>query len=329
MMSFGLPELVLFEGGSLLALLRMRQPAARLVLVWSGGVWLFFLYFNVLHQWHPFSFRYYVLVAPWLAIVAAWGIEQIRRPWRTVTWVLVGLCTLDVGWRITIQTHQGGWQSVMHPERTLGYHIAHGWREWSQQLDHPDQGFLLGLPDDRPLAAFYRQVPGRIIRYSTPASHARAMTAEDFVPKTGGWAIVPASLFMGREGQVAASSWLFQGDENNPYSVVAYRRLAPGEKPRAFFYRRHWNSRDNRLWQELLIKTFSDASVRLTAENPTAIDRAFTWATPLAQGGGTIPANGQVELVMPAPVNAVIEVRLGFDDGAAFAQSKPVISLRD
>jgi len=46
-------------------------------------VWIFFLYFNYLHQWHPFAFRYYVLAAPWIAIVAAWGIEQAVAGWRS------------------------------------------------------------------------------------------------------------------------------------------------------------------------------------------------------------------------------------------------------
>lgn len=327
MTAFGLPVLLLFAGGSLLALVRVRQPSARLVFVWGCGVWMFFLTFNVLHQWHPFSFRYYVLVAPWVAIVAAWGVEQIRETWRNVVWSVVVLCTLDVGWRITVQTHQGGWQSVVHPERTIGYHVAHGWREWARQLDHPDQGLRLSLADDRPLAAFYRQSPGRTVQVVPAATLASAATAEEFVRAAEGWAIVPAARFIGQEGQVAASSWLFHGDENDPYSVVAYRRLAPGEKPRPFLYRQRWNAPGNGLWQELLIKTFREGRVRLTVENPTAAARHYTWATPVAQGGGVIPANDRTELIVPVPLDTVAEVRLGFDEGTALAQTKPVVTL--
>ena len=325
--SFGVIPILLFFAGTLIAGFYATREPARIILVWSAGILIFFLYFNVLHQWHPFSFRYYVLAAPWIAVVSAWGIEQLKGYWRPAVWTVVIAATLSVAWRITLWTHQGGIQTVIHPERTIGAKVVHDWRLWSQSLLPKESPLMLALPDDRPLAAFYRQETPRNVQFLS-VNEDDPSTAEALVRGQKGWLIVPAAKLLGREGRVRAKTWLFDGDEFHPCSLAAYHALEAGEQPTPFFYRQRWAHHDHALQQELLVKMFGAGDLRLTIENPTSTASPFTWSTPLARGTETLPPKTTIELTLPVPTDAVAEVRLRFSNDFSAINEKPIIKLR-
>lgn len=308
--SFGVVTCFAFLGASLLALSR-RRSGGRLILVWSAGVAAFILFFYAMQQWHPFGFRYFVLVAPWIAVVAAWGIEQLVAPWRLAAWVLATAAALDVGWHVTVRTHQAGWQSVVRPERYAGYLAEQGWREWSGRLDRADEPLRLALPEERPIAAFYRQWPRRPVAFKASLGEG-AVTAEEFVQGGRGWVIVPASRFLGREGRVAASIWLFDGDESSAYSVAAYRTLDAGEKQQPMFYRWRRTTAGGTVAYDLLARAGGEAAVRLVLGNPSAQARGFSWASPLARASGTLAAGGRAVVSVPVPADAVAQVTVSF-----------------
>ncbi len=326
--SFGVVTLLLFSAGTLIALARWRQERGHLILVWSAGVVTFLFFFHAMQQWHPYGFRYFVLVAPWVAIVAAWGIEQLVGRWRFLVWTLVAAAALDVGWRVTTHVHQGGWKTVARPERSLGYFVAAGWRDWSQHLDRAGEPFCLALPEERPLAAFYRQWPPRKVIFKSDSGNGAA-TAEDFVRGNSGWVIVPAARFLGREGRVAASVWLFAGDENNNFSLAAYRTLGAGEKPRPIFYRQQRVTLEKSVTFELLVKPVSGEAVRLALANPAKSARGFVWLTPLAQNRGSLAAGERIVVEMPLPADAVGEIRIVFTplDGQAIKIDPPTVEI--
>lgn len=303
---FGVVALGLFTFGTVAALRRWREEPARLTLVWSAGTVTFLLFFHVMQQWHPFGFRYFVLVGPWIAVVGAWGVEQLRGRVRIAAWALLILASAAVCWRVTAQTHQIGWQTVIHPERSLGSYVTQRWTTWSRSLDHADTPFVLALPEERPVGAFYRQAPSRAVRY-VPEPGAQVATAEDFVRGKGGWVIVSASRFLGREGHVAASVWLHEGDPASPFSVAAFRQLGRDEKPRPVVYlNKHATSGDTTTF-DLLIKTFGAESVPLVLTNPAARDLRYVISTPLGSDSGALAAGARLTL---APALAEGEVSM-------------------
>lgn len=312
--SFGGVPLLLLSLGSLLAVIAWRRESGRLVAVWSAGVVIFLLFFNFMQQWHPFAFRYFVLVAPWVAVVGAWGIEQLGRRWRWVVWTLVTLGAVDVTWRVTLWVHQGGWKSVVHPEGSMGYFVAAGWREWSQQLDRSEARFCLALPEERPISAFYRQEPWREVVFR-PEPGRDVATAEEFVRGEPGWVIVPAVRFLGREGRVATSVWLFAGEEGSLFSVAAYRSLGAGEEPPPVLYRKRRTVAGGAVSYDLLAKAGNAAPIRFALTNPGKLACGYVWASPLAQGRGRLAAGERtvVELKLPEGVG---EVKFVFDAAA-------------
>jgi len=325
--SFGAVTLLLFLSSTLAAALGAGRESAKLMLTWSGGVWMFFLYFNFLHQWHPFSFRYYVIAAPWIAVVSAWGIQQVQGYWRTALWIVVVLASSNILWRVTVRTHQGGLQTIIHPERTIGSSVADGWRRWSENLLPPGSPLTIALPDDRPLAAFYRQAIPRHVQYLSIGENERT-TVEEILRGTDGWLIVPCVKMLGREGRVRAKTWLFNGDEFHPCSLVAYHALDPGERPVPFLYRQRWVQNNHSNTHELLVKTFDESSLELILENPSEASFPFTWSTPLAQGRETLPPKTKIALAIPVAPQSVVEVRLRFSDDPSFINARPIITLR-
>jgi hypothetical protein len=314
--SFGAVTAALFLAGTVLALVGWRRGAGagRLIVVWSAGVVVFLLFFHAMQQWHHFAFRYFVLAAPWVAIVAAWGIEQWGRTARCFLWSVVMLGALNVGWHVTTQTHQAGWRTVKQPERSLGYFAAAGWREWSQQLDHAGVPLTLALPEERPIAAFYRQRMARDVLFKADGADPQ-VSAEEFVRGAPGWVVVPASRFIGREGRVAAGVWLLGGDETNAFSVAAYRTLAAGEKPAPIFYRQRRTTTGAAVTHDLLVKTVGEGAIRVQLGNPLARALGYAWSTPLAQKRGTLAAGERLVVELPLPPEAVGEVKIVFETG--------------
>ena len=132
--SFGIVAFVLFVAGSLAALVRWNRGGMQ-VAGWSAGVVAFLLFFHAMQQWHPYAFRYFVLAAPWVAVVSAWGIEQLRGTARVAVWVLVLAASAEVCWSVTTRTHQSGLRAVTRPERSLTYFVSDGWGRWSDGLE--------------------------------------------------------------------------------------------------------------------------------------------------------------------------------------------------
>jgi hypothetical protein len=326
--SFGTVTLLIFSAGSLIALAQWRLSKGRLILVWISGVVMFLLFLDVMQSWSPFEFRYFVLVSPWVAIVAAWGIEQVGRQWRLMAWMLVVAGTLDISWYETAYARETGWQSIARPENLVAYFAAMRWREWSQDLDHARDPLLLALPEERPLAAFYRQWPRRVVTFKPDPGNSVA-TAEDFVRGEKGWVIVPAARFLGREGHVAAKVILCDGDEKNPFSIAAYRTLDAGEKPLSIVYRQRRMATEKSVTYDLLVKTVSGVALRLALDNPGKNACGYAWATPLAQKRGVLAAGSHVIVEMPMPMNAVGEVQIAFVslDGPRWGPNSPTVEI--
>ena len=327
--SFGTVSLLLFMLAATIACVQWRRNDSRLVLVWSAGLTVSLLFFEAMQQWHPFAFRYFVLAGPWIAVCAAWGIEQLGRL-RRFFWTLAILGTATVGWNVTTHTHSAGWRAVVQPERSLGYFVASNWRDWSQSLDSTDAPLSIALPDERPLAAFYRQSPLRVVHLK-PEPASTVTTAEKFIGNTPGWNVVAATRFLGREGNVRASVWLNHGNEADPYSVAAYRRLRPGEKAEPVVYRqqRRWSA--GSVSDDILVKTWDSAAVRFSLSNPSNQDSHYQITTPTGINSGILRAKENIVASVSLQPNAVCEIIFSFtqDPGPSSTDAPRVEILSD
>jgi hypothetical protein len=311
MIASGIVPLLLFAFGTLVALTQWRCQAAQLILVWSGGVIIFLLFFSVMQQWHPFAYRYFVLVSPWVAITGAWGIQSLGRRFRAVIWALVTVATLDVGWWITTHADQSGWKAVAQPNSVSGFYLSRLWREWSQQLDRTGEPFRLALPARQPIVAFYRQWPPREVTFK-PGPGESVGTAEDFVRGESGWVIVPAFQFLGREGKVAGSTMLVESDESS-YSVAAFRPLAAGEKPQSLVYWLRRKANKLSVTYDVMVKTVPDQVIHVELSNPAKSTYEYVWRTPTEEGKGVIAGGGSVSLEPPFPSDGVGRVMIVFN----------------
>ncbi|MBI3885995.1 MAG: hypothetical protein HY302_09745, partial [Opitutae bacterium] len=317
--SFGVVPLGFFWLGVWMAARRWRRGGtARLVAVWAAGLLAFLVFFHGMQRWHPFGFRYFVLMAPWLAVVAAWGIEQQQRGWRPWLWGLAAWATVSVAWLQNVQTAQAGWRAATAPERSLTYHVYRGWRNWWSGLPPAGGGLTVALPANRPLAAFFRG--DRAPRLGlAPVPAARFRTAEEFSRSNGGgWIIVPAARFLGREGAVQGRVWLDGGEEAGLFSLAAYRLLQPGESPEVLCYRRQRSAGPEGVSVSLLVKIWTAAEVPLALHNAGSAAWRYECLSPAGRQVGVIPAHARIELRL-ALAAAVSEVIVRFAPVAAGA----------
>ncbi|HVS51769.1 MAG TPA: glycosyltransferase family 39 protein [Opitutaceae bacterium] len=328
--SCGVLAAILFLVGIVVALRRRRgrgereDPAAPLVLVWSAGLIAFVVFLSAIQQWHGYGFRFLVLAAPWMAVVGAWGVEQLRRGWRVASWSLALAASASTAWFVLGHTHQIGWRAIVQPERSLGYFVFENWRAWSRTLAPETEPLRVALPMNVPLAAFYRQPNARALAL---APEPVAPTAEAATPADGGWLVVTASRFVGREGDVAARAWLFRGDETSPFSVVAYRRRRAGEKSAPLFYRNIVTAAGGETTFDLWVKTWTAEPTRFRLINPAPTRRAYVLFTPLGRSEGSIDAGASVALVLPLPENSVSAMKLVVGAPADPAAAAPRFEL--
>lgn len=309
--SFGALTLTFFALGGITALVASRRTGARLVAVWGAGVVVFLVFFHAMQQWHPYGFRYFVLVAPWLAVVAAWWLDGLPRPLRLVLWGIAGLNCAVIAWSGTMRTFQSGWRAINEPEHARGYYVYRQWAGWSATLDGSAEALRVALPDRRPLAAFYRQ-PGQrptLLRHQPAAT---AGSAAEFAGAEEGWVIVPAAQFIGREGSVMARCWLFEGDEQSPFSLAAYRQRPAGEIPPPVLYRARPTFAGNEVRWDLLVKAWAQPAVRLRFRNPGPT--VWTYRISIAGGhtGGELPGGPPQMVTLQLPANEVSQVLVDF-----------------
>jgi hypothetical protein len=324
--AFGLVGTLLFVGGVLIAAVAGGRPGRGRILAWAAGLIVFFAFYSTMQQWHPFGFRYFVLVSPWVAIVGGWAIEQLPRLTRRIAWALVLVAAANVAIAVTANMPFGGWAAATHPERGTPYAVASRWRTWSETLNEAAPRFVIALPTDRPIAAFYRQTPPRAVALR-PEIPLNVPSAEAVVGGSDAWLIVPVSRFIGREGNVVARVSLFQGDESSPFSLAAYRAPRAGEVPAPVMYRHIVTQHGPTFVHDLLVKTWPNQSVHVTLAHPGG-PATYEIVTPagarrgsIATGPGTTvgaelepEAVSQVRIVIrnletePTPTDATVEI---------------------
>ena len=160
-----------------------------------------------------------------------------------------------------------------------------------------------------PLAAFYRQQPERRVE-PWRFSELDAAEAEQVVRDSGGWLIVPAARFRGKEGRVMARAWLYDGEADSPFSLVAYRALREGERPAPVLYGDRLVRTPGLVRREMQIRAWEP--VRIELLNPGSVACRFTLRTPRDVLDQEIGAGRRLWLEVVLPPDAVSAVSLEY-----------------
>ena len=326
--SFGVLAGGLFALGFFTALLRVRRKGAALVVVWGLGLGVFLCFFHAMQQWHPYGFRYFVLVAPWMAVVAAWWLQGLPRLAGGMLCGVAGLTVAAMTWSAVFDTYQSGWRAIGQPARARGYFAARQWAAWAAALDRPESAWRVALPDRRPIAAFYRGSAARVVQLQ-PVPDRAVDTAETCAGEAPGWVIVPAAQFIGREGRVRARTWLFEGAEDNPFSLAAYRVLGPGERPVPILYRQRLVQEGAEARWDLLVKVWTEREVALWIENPGAATCAYRIDTSAGRQEGEVAAGASQTVMVALSANAVSQIIVTFRSAAGRVAPVPRVTLAD
>gem|GEM_PF-798318 len=313
LVSCGVLAVVLFVGGLVVAAVRRnRDRGAAQVLIWAAGVVIYVLTQHAIVQWHQWAFRFMVLAAPWLAVVGAWGLGQLGRRMQIIVWTVVIGSAVQVFAGVQAQANQAAWQAITRPDRAFSHFLYGQWREWTGGLAPASAPLNVALPNNEPLAAFYRQPAERFVQLArVPDESFR--TAEQYLRGKPGWVVVPAARFMGHEGRVRGRAYRYFGqDGSSPYSLAAYRNLRPGEEPASMLYRSLHTAGKNCSTWDLLVRSWRETvSLRLHAPNDGA------WSFVIMMEGsrqiGRLAADETCAVSLRVPVDRVAKVRIDFE----------------
>ena len=156
-----------------------RKPGApRLIVAAAACTAGFLACFCALYQWWPSSFRFFSLIAPFLAVSAAWVLERLRPLARRLAWVVVAALSLSVGAEVYQGTANAGWQAIPPVGvRWLFYGDLLVERVVVSRLP---SGSAVGvaLPYNNVLAGFFWQRHRVTVRFVTEEAVGRAGNAE-------------------------------------------------------------------------------------------------------------------------------------------------------
>lgn len=304
--SCGMLAVMFFIAGTVFAGWRRRCEADWQIVIWSAGVVGYVLVEHAIVQWHQWAFRFAVLVAPWMAVAGAWAINGMTGRWRRMFWIVAIVSSVEVAARVQLQTRQAAWQSFIHPPSGLPQILYTQWRNWAGDLDPEGMPVKLALPINSPLGAFYRLNTGRTIKMEK-LSGLHQPSAETALGQKDEWLVVPVLLFMGREGNVAARTWLWPGDNNSMRSLAAYRRLRDGETPSPVIYRNVREPIADGMKRTLLVRSWNETlNVRL--HNPGKYSWRYEGQTSAGKNAGLLAPDQEITLVLKVSREYVSEV---------------------
>jgi hypothetical protein len=304
----GVLMVLLFAVGVAASLWRWRAPGATTITLWGAGVALYVVVQNALLQWHPWAFRYTILVAPWLAIVAAWLIESAPRGWRALLWLVTLASGGEILVEATFRADQVGWQAWQMPLHNAA--LAQGWRQWSEDLGADTPVLRIAQPGDRPLAWFFRLGPSISVHLESRAA-LPTTTAEAAVTGRTGWLVVPAKMYSGHEGQVMARTWLSRGNPEDDLSLAAYRALRPGENPAPVVYRNRTKPVSAGFRCDLALRSWQN-STRLEVVNPAESGWSYLIHSDAGETRGEVPVHGDIEVEVPTASDRLSELTVDF-----------------
>lgn len=223
----GWPLPLLAVAAGLAAFVWRGNPGAADVRWWLAGTALFVVTLHAVALWHPYLLRFLVLVAPWIAVLAAWGATSLTAWRRAAAWALLTVLAAGGLWQGVARTYQAGWPAVVAPGRAWSFVVFASWRAWARGLGPTDAPLHVALPVNRPLAAFLRLPENRPVRLH-PLETLRGKSAAEAVMDREGWLVVPAGFFAGRDEGVERKVWHYGNDPAHEFSLAAYRRAAPG-----------------------------------------------------------------------------------------------------
>lgn len=304
----GAAMILLFLAGVLWACLRPGTAGAADIRLGAAGVLLFVLIQHGLLQWHPWTFRYLVLLAPWLTIGAVWLLGQLPGFLRAVLWLVLLVAGAGTLVEFTGSADQVGWQA-WQTDRRQGA-LAQGWRSWARQVADDTPVLRLALPVDRPLAWFYRLDPPVRVRLAA-LSALPTGSAEAAVAGQEGWLIVPAQRYAGREGAVMASTWWYGAAADHDLRLAAYRPLRRGEIPVPVIYQSRTNAQPRAVRQEITLRSWQPR-IRLELANPTEDPWEYAITTAAGSTCGNLPARSDQLAEIAVSASGLAEVTVEF-----------------
>ncbi len=165
--SSGIIVVVMALAGSGIALgryFRNRDRSALLWLSFAVGIGGFLIFFSALFHWWPTSFRYFNLLAPWMAVLGMVPFHLLpsgrMRAGCAILWTVASITLCGVYFR----TFNSGWQTLIRSREVPAY--LRTYKLQREIVDQFPENSRIGvmLPWNQVLAGFYRNQTGARVR---------------------------------------------------------------------------------------------------------------------------------------------------------------------
>jgi hypothetical protein len=232
-LSWGALACLLAVAGAARAAVRRARGADRssaLVLALVAGAVLFFACFSAIFLWWPVNFRQFALVAPAVALAAAFAVDGLAPGPRRIAVAAIALHAGLIATEVGLHTFNAGWWALRPPVNLVPYYAQHlAERRIVGELLPAGATVGVALPYNAVLAGFFRSGKPLRIRFLDESRLAGSATAEEVLRAAGLDALVtlPETLG-GRIGTATRRLVVPNGDWSLALAVYT-----PGPSPAA------------------------------------------------------------------------------------------------
>lgn len=201
----------------LFQLIRLRRTGLANIACIATALCLFFVAFGALESWTPAKYRYFVLVGPFLAILAVHCLRGAGAV-RSAALIAVGTLQLSNASYYGYSSHVHGWATVLRPQRCPYTAALERPTRITAMLGSQPARIAICVRFDAFTAQFLRTPVPHTVQF-LPASTIRACTTNrEVLQQLGVDYLIVSSEYLkpDREGVVVSSPWGVSG----PYSIV-------------------------------------------------------------------------------------------------------------
>lgn len=198
---------------AVVALVRTRNRKAAWILTFATGVICYHVFMAGFFKWSPFKFRYYLMIAPLLAIIGAYVFETAPKTtfYKTMCSAIGFLC-LIIGFHSFVMGTSSGLGSIINKDKSLTHIIVKAQRQAVLKMLNKNHSVAVALPYYARLSGFFRNASGASITLLHPDELLDYKSAEAFLLTSEYNAVITKPLFWAEAGnRVTGMSWNIPG----------------------------------------------------------------------------------------------------------------------
>lgn len=290
-----------------LRVIKKRQiEQSFLLLSLTGSTLIFFIMLCTFFEWSPYTLRYFVLIAPILAVVSSIWIDKLAiSKVEDIAITVVFLYSFSVNADVYFNGFNSGFENLVFRDKTRTHTVFRAQQQMILALIPDGSRVAVSLPYNPLHSGLFRH--GKKLHYDfyQPEALNAWVSAEAFLGDQGCHALIAqTNSFSKRAGNVFAKAYAYAGDPLSEHSFICYLNRELPAKGFMTGMESSYYPASKTLFYEFYIENHHDNSLKISLVNRSNIDYPIALFRGDLANTGLVKGNSTIALVFPTTKNS-------------------------